>query len=106
MGTFTICQDPDDALKHSEGPWDVAANDDGSFLVVAADLMVVAYRQRCSPYPERSKANALLIAAAPELLAVCQEFISALGPDGYHPSAGKTATDRMRAAISKAEGRS
>ena len=40
--------------------------------------------------------------AAPDLLAVCQEFISKLGPDGYYPTAGAPATARMRAAIAKA----
>lgn len=55
--------------------------------------------------PDRLK-NAALIAAAPDMLAVCREFINAIGSDGYYPSAGKPMTDRMRAAIAKAECRS
>jgi len=52
--------------------------------------------------PER-QANARLIAAAPELYEVCREFIGKLGRDGYYPTAGKPLTDKMRAAIAKAE---
>jgi len=41
----------------------------------------------------------------PELLAACKDFISILGPEGYYPEVGKTATDKMRQAIVEAEGK-
>ena len=47
-------------------------------------------------------ANARLIVAAPELLAVCQAFIERLGPNGYYPTAGGPLTNKMRQAIALA----
>lgn len=41
--------------------------------------------------------------AAGALLAVCREYIDALGPGGYHPNPGALATARMRLAIAQAE---
>lgn len=100
MGTFTICQDPEDAPVHSQGPWEAVIKDDGSFFIIAADCMAVTGRDACAPYPERSKANATLIAAAPDLLAMLKVAQFWLDVDGRFDMQG------INAAIAKAEGRS
>ncbi len=48
--------------------------------------------------------NALLIAAAPDMLAALQGLIGCLGDGGYFPAAGLTKTNAARAAIAKATG--
>jgi hypothetical protein len=102
--------------KHTPGPWriDATANIDcghyrisGGIVGPNGDPVVIAdpSQSEYAPALDLNSADARLIAAAPDLLAVCREFIDALGPDGYHRVPGYPATQRMRAAIAKAEGR-
>jgi hypothetical protein len=89
--------------KHTPGPWyhtglefnDVRDSDD--------ELVAVAHHLRVGQ-PKRSgqeaKANARLIATAPDLLAVLQELIDIEGPQ---PGTAAWA-DKARAAIAKATG--
>ncbi len=51
------------------------------------------------------EANAALIVAAPEMLAVLKEIFAPLGEGGYLPSCGKIVSDRARAIIAKASPR-
>jgi hypothetical protein len=53
-----------------------------------------------------SIADAKIIAAAKDMYAALKVFIDYLGPDGYYPQIGKSATDKARAALAKAEGKS
>jgi hypothetical protein len=98
------------AAKHTPGPWTAKWSKyrEGAYIVQTLDpsnRVIASFDDDGDGAGEQSIADAHLISAAIELLAVCREFISVLGPDGYHPVAGKTATDRMRTAIAKAEGR-
>lgn len=98
--------------EHTKGPWKFRADGRTGDCGICADgtgIFVEAFaeiRHAGENAREEALANARLIAAAPDLLDVCREFLSVIGPEGYYPTAGKTATDRMRAAIVKAEGRS
>jgi hypothetical protein len=68
--------------KHTEGPWKAMADGDNGFEIATADQdqMAVAYVYgensevgECDPV--QAKADADLIAAAPELLAACQRAL-------------------------------
>jgi hypothetical protein len=99
--------------KHTPGPWTV----DPHFLddIMAADGLdvatVVLTGEHCRDMPER-RANARLIAAAPELLEACKEaalfmrsaiedrvMLEGFDPESHH------GLKMVRAAIIKAEGR-
>jgi len=94
------------------GPWQAFLGSGGSFTVLGhhgsePPSPIVCERigafAMSSAVMRRRHADARLIAAAPELYEVCREFIGKLGRDGYYPTAGKPLTDKMRAAIAKAE---
>lgn len=84
--------------------WTAESTLDGEYKIVARGwaFATLHYDYRHT-YNAETFVRAHLIAAAPDLYAVCREFIDALGPDGYHPVPGKGATDRMRAALAKAQ---
>ncbi len=54
-------------LTHTPAPWSLIERQDGSFLVKAGSWDV-AHNQHSGVHPERERANAHLIAAAPDLL--------------------------------------
>lgn len=92
--------------KHTPGPWEVRTIDDslgsidtvgGKFCIAQAQEITVADRNAGSP--ER-RANARLIAAAPELIALLQELVDIEGPQ---PGTAIWA-DKALAAIAKATG--
>ena len=100
---------PENETKHSAGPWRTGT-------IVAGDRDH-ADRQRITAgqgsgwladvliwddCPEESKANARLIASAPDLLEALKGVVAWI--DQYHPKASQNLT-LSRAAISKAEGR-
>lgn len=100
---------------HTPGPWYV---DNGTFVGAvreshgAARPRIVAethYRDTNRPShfipSDEARANAALIAAAPDLLAALRDLTSAEGlPDGYADR--KALIAAARAAIAKVEGRS
>lgn len=107
---------------HTPGPWRAElAPDDGLRPVVrgawelvvgeGSDRMVLAAR---SPWPNRaeeSNANAHLIAAAPELLAVARRWLRVMGDAGSDrcaccPDEYVCCRCEVEAAIAKAEGKS
>lgn len=106
-------------MKHTEGPWDCWDMDETGWHVFASKFNEGGIRkQHCdrsiaqvrsgrsnadkvANYHE-GVANAHLIAAAPEMLAVLKEIFTSLGDGGYLPSCGKPISDRARAVIAKA----
>ena len=90
--------------KHTQGPWRVGGTEQ---RVIFADNGDVVARIACygeqSETPEADKANARLIAAAPELLAALQWAVGFI--DTYASKASGPATpelNKCRAAIVKA----
>ena len=95
--------------KHTPGPW--RASELG---VLSDKLTSYGNWYVCSlidPDNEEHKANARLIAAAPELLESLEDLLSNLDEMGLATMPGDTfenmreTVDRARAAIAKAEGR-
>jgi hypothetical protein len=93
-------------VKHTPGPWLAEFYDYGDELWFGGSGMGMwcigpAYLGGEGDTPEgiaKMKADALLIAAAPDLLAVCKDIEGFLKRSGYD-------TALVRAAIAKAEGR-
>jgi hypothetical protein len=70
-------------MKHTKGPW-LFCNDGGPDRNIWADTTIVATTEGHWVDCETADYNAYLIAAAPELLEACQEFvkhIKSLGTD-------------------------
>ena len=70
----------DQPIVHTPGPWDVKVYDDGAYIIADGPVddlssCIIASRN-AHPEPTTGKANARLIAAAPELLKAC-ELVSA-----------------------------
>jgi hypothetical protein len=63
-------------------------------------LLVIASRNEHPLLADQMHANARLVAAAPELLGLCSEWVSAWEKEEFDPSLAS----RMRAAIAKATG--
>lgn len=62
--------------RHTPGPWTIFENGDiGSASVRTPDTLVIAAGQVRGATIGEAMANARLIAAAPELLAACEEFV-------------------------------
>ena len=99
--------------KHTPGPWSVASYEAGKVVIEAHDGSDVAELIWCDKpgIVEMCKADAALIAAAPDLLAACKEAIAELtNARGGYPSWNATpgrvqcALNLLRAAIARAEG--
>ena len=87
--------------KHTPGPWDMDEGDYGIYQIETSDQIAEVF----SHHPdEELKANARLIAAAPDLLEVLKQFMDSRAPD-YAEAAHPGAYSRAIAAIAKAEGR-
>ena len=86
--------------KHTPGPWKIEWGEDSSGPFVAeicsenGDHIVDTESGNYPPY----EADARLIAAAPDLLAVCKRQLAMGEPFSMH--------EAMRAAVDKAEGKS
>lgn len=80
---------------HTPGPWTLEPGIGGGFsgMISGPEHSVAAV---CNYYPKAVLANALLIAAAPDLLAACEAAIYALK--------GREHDGFLRAAIAKAKG--
>jgi hypothetical protein len=85
--------------KHTPGPW--RTDGDGiRTLIRGADMTIVAVRHRLDA--KTHSANAKLIAAAPELLAVCQGVLSHPSFKACDCGEPDCATTVLRAVIAKA----
>lgn len=87
--------------KHTKGPWFVS--DEYSGIVVDSDGIRVAAACTDKPYEQH---DATLIAAAPDLLEACQDFVNAVraGSKQEIMLAIDAADKKARAAIAKAKG--
>ncbi len=83
--------------KHTPGPW---ATDGGDTVVAMGNQIVVTAPAPDGASREEMKANARLIAAAPDLLAVLENMFTEFGDFEYDVAAISAA----RAAIAKAKG--
>lgn len=96
------------AARHTPGPWTVG--DEVNPLVYSASggayvAQVLAYSDGATgaSRPEAT-ADALLIAAAPELLEALREMLAVYGNDGHFHAPALRATRASQAAIAKATG--
>lgn len=89
--------------KHTPGPWGLDGN-----LIEGPDGERVACITAYSRRTPKQKANARLIAAAPEMLAALQAVLAEIeGPDRPHSTDSwlpSHLAHQVRAAIAKAEG--
>jgi len=106
-------------MKHTPGPWEldemfrVIANKKGFKPSPAHTKFIVANNVYISGSREEQRANAHLIAAAPELLEACRTIDNILGkmspPETCGPDELSDTTDliryHIREAIAKAEGK-
>ena len=88
-------------MAHTPGPWKV---DKSGFNVIRSTAPITIAMTQPSTH---MKANARLIAAAPELLEALKTLDNIeRGMQGWHEDAKANVWARARAAIAKAEGRS
>jgi hypothetical protein len=93
-------------MEHTAGPWKQLTDDNGDVWVIADDghrYHIANMEGSCGT----CHANANLIAAAPDLLAVCEEVEKTLSDFGIFDKASgldNTLLGRARAAIAKAKG--
>jgi len=85
--------------KHTPGPWMESSFEVWSPLNGKRFGKVVANLRRAEAPDDEARANALLIAAAPDLLAACVEFVRKLEAG---EAKSKRSYEQMKAAISKA----
>lgn len=97
--------------SHTPGPWEFEISSDGSRAEVScerwAEFARIWIQVEGEDFPE-GRANARLIAAAPDLLAACQEASLQLQylADKFNATGTGTAVlAKLDAAIAKAEGR-
>lgn len=103
---------PADGVSHTPGPWRVepvgraafrAPNEDG-----ANDLCIIAENGLCPgivwEYLKEGEANARLIAASPDLLALCKEMREWLRPE-IREEPGRSFFWKLVDVINKAEGK-
>ena len=88
------------SAHHTPAPWQAK----GDYIYARNGMTPIADCDVGLRSRKEREVDARLMAAAPDLLAICQEFIASLGPDGYFPNPGYTKTQKMRAAIAKATG--
>ncbi len=87
--------------KHTPGPWTIERNERGTSIKAIGPLQAEEYAG--SAWLDVSDVDARLIAAAPDLLAVCQELEqSASYWSEYDVPLG--IVDRIKSAIAKATG--
>ena len=95
--------------KHTPEPWTAIDDRRGVWEIIHAGDML-AQIWRCRPGCDGdlpAEANARLIAAAPELFAVCNEALMAMGEDGANADTGhpfRSVWEKCRTVIAKAEG--
>jgi hypothetical protein len=101
--------------KHTPGPWEwrgnvlFTASDEFRDHFVLCPKIVRVHGDRMSPSIACSDVDRALLAAAPDLLAACEEALAAIDADNVHMEVGRHyAVDDARgvlsAAIAKAKG--
>lgn len=97
--------------KHTPGEWKVGEYEDGNVTPHVKMIMVVAPKSKnfvqeicCFPVKGKGRANALLIAAAPDLLEALKGVLAYEDDPPPVGSRGEEIYLAARAAISKAEG--
>jgi hypothetical protein len=91
-------------LEHTPGPWVLLDSLRGP-RIVADDADATPVCDTIGGNHQHAKADALLIAAAPDLLAALQEIVADLDDECGNPVCGDCAPwRRARAAIAKATG--
>ena len=91
--------------KHTPGPWDFDGNASEGYTLRAAGRSLAVIHRPLHQDAAEHHANASLIAAAPELLAIAEkaeEFFS--DPGAFTPTTGKRFCALIQAAIAKAKG--
>lgn len=86
--------------QHTPGPWAVSPYNN----ITSRNGTVAKTEQMPGNYESEQKANAHLIAAAPDLLSALKETIEYLETFACHDEQGRAAIKSANAAISKAEG--
>lgn len=87
---------------HTPGPWVILDSWRG-FRIVADDVSATPVCDTIGGHHSHAEADALLIAAAPDLLAALQEIVADLDDECGNPVCGDCAPwRRARAAIAKA----
>ena len=88
-------------MKHTPGPWKAKAKST-HWLIFAPDESEIGM-----VYRPDTRANAHLIAAAPDLLEASKRLLDAVCPeyDGMYPQPIRDAVEQLDDAIAKAEGR-
>jgi hypothetical protein len=84
--------------KHTPGPWH-AGTDEDAHMIYDASCNVVGESWREFGEEEAEKANAILMAAAPDLLAALKELLAAASDEAVG-----MASEMAQTAIAKAEG--
>lgn len=84
-------------MKHTPGPWRIDSGHEGGWMIIGCDL-VLCQRSPWAIRQEESKANARLIAAAPDLLEAAENLEN---DDGAIP---EHAWKLLQDAIAKAKG--
>lgn len=88
------------AFKGTPGPWHYEGAEDGGRVLAMDDRQTIVHQPPCNPYNEQVRADARLIAAAPELLEALNLVL-----DNCLDSGGLAAAHaKARAAIAKAIG--
>jgi len=91
--------------KHTPGPWTANEEfDDGESLGIAITAGRLGQVVRVFDVGQKGFANAALIAAAPDLLAVLREAFRAFSHDDDGPVWADSTIAKARAAIAKATG--
>ena len=97
------------ATKHTPAPWIYALPHKGSYGEIVYTSDMKTWVVNCSSpnlSTEQSKANAHLIAAAPELLEALKEFLDLEFPEGaLDNTLAQMAVEKALKAINKAEGK-
>jgi hypothetical protein len=94
--------------KHTPGPWEIGKSSGGDFTIYRyeSNTHIGEVYSTLHGDGERGKANAALIAAAPELLEACKEALRQLGASDCPPIPdGAMVRGKLYNAIAKAQGR-
>lgn len=91
---------------HTPGPWAYRPSNSGHFIAGAGENSGYLAEVRQCRSKQDVRADARLIAAAPDLLAALRDVVGWVpGPTAFFTDGSDAAIKRARAAIAKAEGR-
>lgn len=90
--------------EHTKGPWTLCPENDGAFTIWAGERQIAEIAPDDMGDTLPAKANARLIAAAPDLLAALAPLVNAAPKDGGMIRLDGDELARARAAIAKAKG--